>query len=207
MNKSKMSRRPKTPKLFKKHCIIQEDQSLIFVDSFKQNHFIKYLTPTSEIKIFEDNEVNRREVIGKKLMESSKRIEFDIFFGFVNLIHGKYAIFVRKSEFVGFLMMKQSVWRAVDFEIRKIGTGTLSSSHSTQRTDEKHLYLLRKLFKTKSFYFSHYFDLTNNLQTFVSQINLSPNSRFFVNERRLTQTSSSRTSATTHNSPTTATSG
>ena len=178
-----MSRRPKTPNLYKKHCIIQEDESLIFLDSFKQTHFIQYLTPSSEIKIFEDNESNRKEIIGKKLVDSSQRIEFDIFFGFVNLVHGKYAIFVRKSEFVGFLMLKQSVWRVVQFEIRRIGSGSLTSACSSQKTDEAALYLLRKLFKTKSFYFSHYYDLTNNLQTFVSQSNLSSNSRFFVNER------------------------
>jgi hypothetical protein len=133
------------------------------------------------MQIYEDNESNRKEIIGKKLMESSKRIEFDIFFGFVNLNKGKYAIFIRKSEFVGFLMMKQSVWRATEFDIRRIDSGN-DTNENKDTSDESFLYLLQKMFKTKSFYFSHYYDLTNNLQTFISQNSLTPNSRFFVNE-------------------------
>ena len=181
MSKPRIVRHPKPPNLYKKVCIINEDNNLIFMDTLKSNYFMRYSLQNSEIKIIEDSETNRKESIGKKLMDSSRRVEFDIFFGFVHLIKSKYAVFVKRSEFAGFLMKKQSIWRACEFEICRIGAG---SGLNSEQSDESYLYLLQKLFKTRSFYFSHYYDLTNNLQTFISQSTLKPNSRFFANEGR-----------------------
>ena len=178
-------RKKAIPNLYKKQCIIHSGKTLIFLDSFKQTHFIKYHIKNSEMKIFEDNETNRKEEISKELSTSSKRMEFDMLFGFIELFNQKYAIFVTESEFVGFLMLKQSIWQAKKFVFEPIGPsskGTMSLSHSQGNPDENYIYLLKKLLNTNSFYFSHYYDLTNTMQYFISENNLKPNSRFFINE-------------------------
>lgn len=134
-----------------------------------------------KIKIYEDNEFNRKEHMSKSISSAkTKRVEFDILFGFVEFPSQKYAIFVTECEFVGYLMLKQSVWKPTKFVFEAIGS---SSPQSSSDSDESCIYLMNKLFKTQSFYFSHYYDMTNSFQSFVSNNNVTSDPRFFVNQK------------------------